>query len=375
MRHQSPIQSQPFGRTIVIAGAVLAAAALFQMGGLAWAFYQNMRGGVAGNGDGDGRYPPMKIDVSRIIAESPPPEAPDGLGNDPLSSAPDDAPPGPAPVQAVPVAVPPAIVAAIPHATAIGQPPKPTPVPLSAFTPKMNPRFNELVEQGKLLRGSGDTAGALVKFREAAGLDPGNALAIAEQAFTFEKMSLPDKAAEQWRRILSMGDRAGVYFSAAKAKLDTAVQGSIRQTAGKSPDIAQGKQMAVGETTIAEEKDASAAKKFTLSVPVRARVAEPISVRDLKLFVLFYERVDGKEISRTIANVSNRWASPPADWADGDTENLEVTYELAAASARGERREYYGYIVRLYYRGELQDTKAEPASLSQKFPAPYTLSE
>jgi hypothetical protein len=31
--------------------------------------------------------------------------------------------------------------------------------------------------------------------------------------------------------------------------------------------------------------------------------------------------------------------------------------------------------VRLYYRGELQDTKAEPATLNQKFPPPYTLSE
>ena len=52
-----------------------------------------------------------------------------------------------------------------------------------------------------------------------------------------------------------------------------------------------------------------------------------------------------------------------------------MSYDLPALQARTERREYYGYIVRVYYRGELQDSKAEPAGLSKKFPAPFTLSE
>jgi hypothetical protein len=347
---------------------VLAAVALFQLGGVTVAFFKNMRGGVAASVDDGTGNPPMKIDVSKLVAESPPPETPAGLGVDPLSTTPDDAGPGPGPRPAETNVNPPAIATAMP---------RPTPVPLSAFTPKMNPRFNELVEQGKLLRSSGDTAGALVMFREAAGIEPGNALAIAEQAFTFEKMSLPEKAAEQWRRIIAMGDRAGVYYSAAKSKLETAVQSTMRETSGTGTgaEIPQGKLMAISPTAISEEQDPDAAKKFTLAVPIRARRTEPVSVRDLKVFVLFYERVNGKDITRTVANVSNRWTTPPADWLKGDTETLEVSYDLPAALARGEHREYYGYIVRLYYRGELQDTKAEPASLNQKFPPPYTLSE
>ena len=42
------------------------------------------------------------------------------------------------------------------------------------------------------------------------------------------------------------------------------------------------------------------------------------------------------------------------------------------------KRFWLKYVMRkapVYYRGELQDTKAEPASLNQKFPAPFTLSE
>jgi hypothetical protein len=217
-----------------------------------------------------------------------------------------------------------------------------------------------------------------VKFREASLIDPGNPLAIAEQAFTFEKMSLPDKAAEQWKRILMMGDRAGVYFSAARSKMDSAMQTTVRETTvretpGGKTELPPGKTMALGKPAILDDPDPAVAKKFTLSVPIRARSTETIVVRDMKIFVLFYDRVNGKEIAGTVANVRNQWSSPPADWKDGDTETLEVTYELPAAAARGERREYYGYIVRLYYHGELQDTQAEPASLNQKFPAPYTL--
>ena len=371
MRPQSPIQSPRFGRTATIAAGILAAVAVFQLGAVTLAFVRKSRGGAAENGE-NLHGPPMKIDVTKLVVESPPPEEPPPLGTDPLAPGNEERT-GPRPV--LPHAEPYVPRENGPSLLANAVPPRPTPVPLEAFTPKTDPRFSELVEQGKLLRDSGDTAGALVKFREASVLEPGNALAIAEQAFTFEKMSLPDKAAEQWRRIISIGDRAGVYYSAAKSKLETAVQDTMHATAPGVPAIAKGKVLAIGSTTLADEEEPSAAKKFALTVPVRASPAEAVSVRDMKVFVLFYERMNGKEIARTIANVSNRWTSAPVDWKDGATEVLEVTYELPAAQARTEHREYYGYIVRLYYRGELQDTKAEPASLNQKFPAPFTLSE
>jgi hypothetical protein len=139
--------------------------------------------------------------------------------------------------------------------------------------------------------------------------------------------------------------------------------------------VAKGKVLGIGAIRLEDDSDPASAKKFALTVPIHARASENVAVREMKVFVLFYERSNGKEIAKTIANVSNRWTSAPVDWKDGEPETLEVSYELPAAQARTERREYYGYIVRLYYRGELQDSKAEPASLSQKFPAPFTLSE
>ena len=356
----------------MIAAGILAAVAVFQLGAVTVAFFKRPARPTAENGDEAARIPPMKIDVTRLVAESPPPEDPAPLNADPLASGSVERPPGPRAIlpHAEPVNPP-----AENGAQAAGIPPRPTPVSLSVFTQKTDPRHGELIEQGKLLRNSGDTAGALVKFREAETLEPGNALAIAEQAFTFEKMSLPEKAAEQWKRVLLMGERAGIYHSMAKSKLETAVKETMGATNGGGPAIAKGKVLAIGGTAIAEEQDSAAAKKFALTVPVRARAAEPVAVKEVKVFVLFYDRANGRDIMTTIANVSNRWTSQPVDWRDGEAETLEVSYELPAQQARNEHREYYGYIVRLYYRGELQDTKAEPAGLNQKFPAPYLLSE
>ena len=358
----------------MIAAGILAAVAVFQLGAVTVAFFRKSGRAGTENGEDFAHHPPMKIDVTRLVAESPPPEDPLPLGVDPLAPGNGERPPGPRPV--LPHAEPyvPSAESGASGPAGIA-PPRPTPVPLSAFTPKTDPRFGELVEQGKLLRGSGDTAGALVKFREAAALEPGNALAIAEQAYTFEKMSLPDKAAEQWKRIVMMGERAGLYYSVAMSKMDAAVQGTMRSATGGTPEIAKGKVMGIGSIALTDDQDPSAAKKFTLVVPVRASMTEAVAVREMKVFVLFYERMNGKEITKTAANVSNRWTSAPVDWKDGETETLEVSYELPTPQARTEHREYYGYIVRLYYRGELQDTKAEPASLNQKFPAPFILSE
>ena len=393
MSDHSPNPRQSFGRTFIVAAAVLGVAAVVQLGMVAWSFFHKAKPAVPAVAQEEPpRKPPEKIDIKKLMAESPPPEDPLDASGDPLATAPTEAEPAPGtrpfPAKPAPMVEPaapaipekpkPAPALAVPVASLPGgNPLRPTPVPLSALTPKVDPRFSELVEQGKLLRGSGDTAGALAKFREAAVLAPGDPLPIAEQAYTFEKMSLPDKAAEQWKRILGMGERAGVYYSAAQGKLNAAIVDATRSTAPtqSTAAIADGKTLALGLSRMENEASVAGAKKFTLSVPIRARAGEAVSVRDVKVFVLFFEKLNGKDIVRTSANVSNRWGNPPADWGDGDTETLEVSYDLAVGGGRGEPREYYGYIIRLYYKGELQDTQAEPVALNQKFPASFTLSE
>jgi tetratricopeptide (TPR) repeat protein len=372
-----PVTRQSLGRTFVVAATVLGLMGAAQIGAVSWKFIQSA--GLMGDGS---RRPPSRIDVQRLVSEMPPPEDPLAVSNDPLEGDPVTI--GPTGARPVPVATPldPRSASreeedAVLNALARPFQPRPTPVPLSVLTPKVSPQFTELVEQGKLLRNSGDTAGALVKFREAAALEPANAQAIAEQAYTFEKMSLYDKAAEQWRRVLAMGENAGVLYSAARSKLDMAMAETIRTVSPTSSPqaIEEGKIVGLDVPMRQDESSPTSAKKFVLFVPIRVRPGEKIKVKDVKLIVQFYDRLNGKEIVDTAANTGHLWSRPPPNWADEDTETAECTYDLPPSHGLGEGRDYYGYIARLYYQNELQDIHAEPAALTQRFPAAHTLSE
>jgi hypothetical protein len=375
-----PITRLSYGRTFTVAGAALGTIALLQIGAVTWRFFQSPAGAPLADA------PAAKIDVSKLNLDGQPEEpivAKDPLDNEPVVISEEGV--RPVPIRAEPVVAVPLKTPGTTETPAVGTPAiatpfangRPTPVAPEQLANKVAPRFTELIQTGMLLRTSGDTAGALKKFNEAAAIEPGNAQAVAELAYTFEKMSLPDKAAEQWRRVLALGENAGALYSAARAKLDMAMASAVRPAAPNpaAANVPEGRTLGLGVPIITPEPAGDAAKKFTLQLPIAARRGVPVNRADVKVLVLFYEQLNGKDLTNNSANVSYRWASPPADWAEDQMENLEVSYELPANTGRSERRDYYGYIARLYYKGELQTTHAEPAALNQKFPAPTTLSE
>ncbi|MEO8353346.1 MAG: hypothetical protein ABI680_16580, partial [Chthoniobacteraceae bacterium] len=268
----------------------------------------------------------------------------------------------------------------------IGQPLRPEPVSPDALNPPPAPpenRFQELLQQGRALQGRGDMTTALIRFREAAALDPNNAELIAEIAITFERMNMLDRAAEQWKRIYDMGDAAGSYFIAAESRLKlsqvqalTSVQLAASAASGPISKLRDDAVLGLGEMAIENRPADGSLKRFALQVPIRARYGSSVDVRDVDIHVLFYDSIDEKTVVQTSANVRYQWDSSPIDWGTSAPEVLEVEYDAPIPLAKGpkaEERTYFGYVVRVYYRGELQDTVAEPESLNAKFPAPQFL--
>jgi hypothetical protein len=273
------------------------------------------------------------------------------------------------------------------HATAEGAPPSPTtaprPTPIPIQLPKpmdavTADRFNELIEQGRAYRERGDTGTALTRFREAQALDSRNPRALTEMATTFEKMSLPDRANEQWKRVYELGEAAGVHYVAAEAKLKAAQANEVSrllmsQTAAPAEEttgLAKGAVLGLADIKIDEQTAVGASKKFAMHLPIKARFGAKIDANELVIQVHFFDVVDSARVERTSANVHSVWGAPPPDWAEGDTEELEVVYELPAEKRN---RKYFGYLVRLYYKGELQTSAGTPESLLKKYPPPQTL--
>lgn len=267
--------------------------------------------------------------------------------------------------------------------------PKPTPVPESQVTMPES-RVDGLLAEARALRARGDTSTAVTRLREAQALSPKNALIMSELAETYEKMSLEDKALEQWRAIYDMGESAGIYYEAADAKLKAAELAQRTPAQASSPGAESTAPLAdangfqpgsslalVNLSTVEKPETSEGYKRFTLKIPVKRRADAKIDVSGVVEQVFFYDKLGDNSVVRTNADVSYHWATLPADWQQDDIEILEVDYTQAPPEPGKieEGRQYYGYIVVVYYNKELQDQAADPQSLIKKYPPPLTLPE
>jgi hypothetical protein len=105
----------------------------------------------------------------------------------------------------------------------------------------------------------------------------------------------------------------------------------------------------------------------TLQLAIKSRSHDPIDVPQVKVQVYFYDEQNG-EIVPSKAQVTSRWLSAPVDWSNGKPELLEVRY--LADTADPDVR-FAGYVVAIYYKGDLQDCRANPPKLKKLFEPKY----
>ena len=271
-------------------------------------------------------------------------------------------------------------------------------------------------------RERGDTTNAIAKLQQATTLDPGNAEILAELAMTYESMQLFDRSNAVWRRLQSLGPGVGPLYELADLKLRVGVPARSNAVAangapaeagaqtGEAAAIPEGSTFGISETTLTTEKDPDAETRLHLRVGVKVRPDTPIDHTKVKLQVFFYDIVNNDQVVLTDADVSYEWVTPGHDWAETGTEVLDVTYlrpkrtdpapgtaienqlvevpdsvekakrakhkpaaaaELPPTSESGPRQ-YLGYIVRVYYKDQLQDVRADPTRLLNLFPPPFT---
>jgi len=413
-------------RTQTLASLVLGGLALAQLLALGWFL---ARGGAAATARRVGVSPATNSSGGAVAATTTGTPAPRDLASAPSGEFP-SAPTAPTPAAALPTpgTAAPAATGSEAAAGGSGGFALPTPAPRYQANPA------DLVEQAKVLRSRGDTQSALAKLREAQNLSADNPLVIAELALTYEAMQLPDRATLQWQRLYDLGESVGAPYYLAQMKLrqsggipgETAAAASP-PTAAAGGGYAANALLRLVEVKQEEVPDPSAEKKVAVRIVVKNRPGSAIDPRRVKVFAEFYDLVDGKDLVQTDAETGFQWLTPPVDWADDASEILEVTYlrrkdsaggagasgnsnssttpllppppiPAATGSGRNRRggnssrnaaatplpsqteaaaatpaRTYVGYVVRLYYDRQLQDGKAEPEQLLQKFTPPPTL--
>src|SRR5205809_928073 len=126
--------------------------------------------------------------------------------------------------------------------------------------------------------------------------------------------------------------------------------------------------LAITETTLTAIADPNAQNHFTLKVGVKPRPGTQ-NGHVVRISVSFYDLTKDNKMKPTNAQVSYNWLTAARDWTDATPKFLAATYvrpknQLPLADGR----RYGGFVVCVYFDGQLQDSRANPPELLTLFP-------
>lgn len=213
-----------------------------------------------------------------------------------------------------------------------------------------------LVKEARVAHIEGDMRQCILKLEAAAAINPKHPAVLYFFGMAYETLKNVDKAREYYMAVFLLREKAGQFFDKAAFRLKNGFE-TAASMRGK---------MAFGPCQITRKSDAENGESVVLHLPVLLAPDEEINPTDVDIKVQFFDLVNGRDIALTRADASIRFMSEAANWADGE-EVLEIVYHMPVLTdeefaAYGELT-YYGYAVRLYYKGELLDCEGSPRAL------------
>lgn len=207
-----------------------------------------------------------------------------------------------------------------------------------------------------------------------------------ERAALFEKRGMLKQAGEQWQKVMTLTSGTPLYEQAAAERQRIArteltqktVSGPVRsRIANPSQRLERRiRIMSIERERFQanEEYDEMRLIRITLRPRNNEREIDP---DELDVVATFYDRVVGTtRIVPTRALVPTDGLRITGEWGDGEARSISAAYILKKGyraeeeSTIGEKRDYEGYRVMVYYRGVLQDQSAMPSKLLEMEPPP-----
>lgn len=234
-----------------------------------------------------------------------------------------------------------------------------TAAPADAF-PITDERVRFFLGSALSSREEGDMKAALTQLRAACDLLPSHPRLLYELASTYEKMSLPARAAPVWDQLTALGDAAGLYFKLAQARFEQGDAQPPREV--ETP-------LRLGKILERARQETSGGEAVTLRIPVQALDGASIDPGRVSVVTQFYDEVAGEVVETDAITENHRWLSGEfPTWTTNSVEFLDQPYRRLPSADPGvpDGRRYHGYVVKLYYNDHLQDVIAKPAQLASR---------
>jgi tetratricopeptide (TPR) repeat protein len=265
-------------------------------------------------------------------------------------------------------------------------PPAPQPVPQSTPPPAtaaeqldeaLMEKIRRLVEDSDKAFRIGDYDAGMAKIQEADRLLPGDPGVMLRIGRLYEKKGDMPAAANSYKKVLELPGLSTDLRAQTQRKIgmlslpeSTPVPTVVASEAGADVrdefGLQPGASLGIIETRLSDAPNGSK----NLRISIKARPNQSIDPRQMAVHVFFYERDQTGQIQLTNSEVLTEWISPPVDWSNNEPELLNAVYTPPAKSDFT----YAGYVVGIYYKNDLQDTRADPGALAVDHPLPLYLS-
>ncbi|MBN1270254.1 MAG: FHA domain-containing protein [Kiritimatiellae bacterium] len=267
-------------------------------------------------------------------------------------------------------------------AEAAAKPAEPPPLPVEPETPKdpLLQLAQEMVADARLEISRHNFVQADQQFERVQIVAPSYLPAYAERARLFEKRGMTDEAAAQWNEVLNRGKGTMWYEYAVNERNRLAQQQILRE--GTKPKAAETtvKDLRLGRKVrldSVERQKLPATEEFDemrlITMVLRPYTSRPfINAQDVKVHVTFYDREAGTDaVAPTGAMVPENVLQFDGEWPRGERRTVSAAYIVpkgfreAEQERLGKKRTHYGYIVRVFYEGQLQDVSVRPQDLME----------
>lgn len=281
------------------------------------------------------------------------------------------------------IAAPPAVPVA--EATPMSVPasqaaPQSTPQPATAaeqVDEALMEKIRRLVDDSDKAFRIGDYDAGIRKIQEADQLLPGDPGVMLRIGRLQEKKGDITAAAESYKKVLELPGlstelraqtqrKIGMLSLPETPQVPTIIANEAGSDTRDEFGLQPGASLGIIETRPGDGPNGTK----NLRISIKARPNQSIDPRQMAVHVFFYEKDQAGQIQLTNSEVITEWISPPVDWSNNEPELLNAVYTPAPDSAFT----YAGYVVGIYYKNDLQDTRADPGSLAADHPLPLYLS-
>lgn len=141
-------------------------------------------------------------------------------------------------------------------------------------------------------------------------------------------------------------------------------QGPATKSPRATADVAPVKDafIAITEIGSTERRGRNGQKNVEVKIGVAPRPNIPKG--EVEIRVSFFDLTEANEMRPTEAEVNYEWLTPVRDWKDPTPKYLVAIYEGAGSPRKSaEKIRYGGFVVRVYFDGQLQAERSEPKGL------------